>query len=741
MKRAPSPSVLDENSQENLREVVEAIASELELRPLLTKIVRYACELLEAEHGVIGLVDDGARLVRTEAVYNTPPDELGTESPEGIGLAGRVLATKIPVVLARYGDLERPTRLEMLEHTVIGMPVVWRGDMIGFFGVSAPPPRRFTPEDVETLGSLARHAAIAVHNAQQFEREKRRTARVTTVSYIGKLITEKLSLADLLQTAARAVNEHLSYTSTGIFLVDTDAPDRLVLKARSGHATGVAVGEYAQRLGQGVVGSAAEERKAIFVPDVHQDPRYITFPGSERLRSELAVPIVVGERLLGVLNVESEHKMDHDDIVGFGIVADQLGVAIDNARLFAETEAALSEMHLLYETSRRMSGALEVRSVVEAYLEQVALRRRYGCTVFIFTLSEAGEREEIVLLGRWRPETGITHYNSQHAYFEDAFDAVLDLGQTVTIEDAETDPRVSPTLRAAQRAGNRPALALIPLMVGGRRIGGVSLSHPQTHAWSEADLRPYQVTAAQLATTLYSRQQQERLLEQEQHLAAAEERRRLSRELHDSVTQLLFSMTLIAQSIGPAMEKNVGEGETRVAKLLELAQKARVEMRSLLVELRVPSLPERSPSVTLSTPQSDTLSDTERLRRDGLAATLRHLARQVGSQGLRVYVDVQTYKKQAAHVEEALFRIAQEALHNAVKHANATRVDIVLTVEADAETCRVVVQDNGDGFDESEKPGHFGLGTMRERAEALRGRLELSSNEEGTRVTVVAPVA
>ncbi|MBE7553396.1 MAG: hypothetical protein HS126_20180 [Anaerolineales bacterium] len=104
-------------------------------------------------------------------------------------------------------------------------------------------------------------------------------------------------------------------------------------------------------------------------------------------------------------------------------------------------------------------------------------------------------------------------------------------------------------------------------------------------------MHPYQVTAAQLATSIDSRRQHYLLSERGQQIAVLKERQRLARDLHDSVTQLIFSMTLIAQSIAPAWRRDSAEGERRVNRLLELSQAALAEMRALLAELRPPDLP------------------------------------------------------------------------------------------------------------------------------------------------------
>ena len=112
--------------QESLRAVIESISSELQLRPLLTRIVRHACELIGADNGTIGLVDSRQEVVRTEAIWQMPAEELGAEMPLGVGLAGAVLAAGKPIVLGHYGEVALPTRPELARNAVVGIPIWWR---------------------------------------------------------------------------------------------------------------------------------------------------------------------------------------------------------------------------------------------------------------------------------------------------------------------------------------------------------------------------------------------------------------------------------------------------------------------------------------------------------------------------------------------------------------------------------------------------------------------------------------
>lgn len=726
--------------QETLRQIIESISSELELRPLLTSIVQHACELLGADRGTIGLVDDERQVIRTEAVYKMPPDELGAEMAVGVGLAGKVLASQKPLIVNRYGDIDTYTQSDLVQDAVIGLPIFWRERLIGFFGLGAAPPRNFNAQDVELLTQLARHAGIAIENARLFAAERRRAARQATLNRIGEIIASTLDLDDLLQTAITAVREQLHFADAGVMLVDDSDPGMLVMVARSGIYAELLPENYRQSIHQGMIGAAARTRRPVFTNDAFNDPRYLPVPGAEAVRSVIGVPIVVGDQLLGVLNVESPHLLTEDDVALLEIVGDQLGVAIVNARLLEQTQRNLAETQLLYETSRRITHAFDVDDVIEAYLQLVAARGRYVCNVALYDFDDFGERTAVLIRGLWSPDDGLQLMRRSYPYSQDALDPHLDAGQTVTIVNVATDPRANDALRQMQAEVGRPSLAMIPLIVRRQRIGLVILSYSAVYEWSARDLWPYQVTAAQLATAIDTRQQQLLLVQSGQEMAVLHERQRLARELHDSVTQLVFSITLVAQSLAPAWRRDPAEGEKRVERLLELSQGALAEMRTLLFELRSTDLP------PLPTATGVRLPGIARLRRDGLVRALQKHIGLLVHNAPEIELDSSGYKAHSLEYEITLFRIAQEALNNIVKHAQASRVKIRLYEEADM-VCLSVI-DNGVGFDvanvrhgrSTAKKGSFGLHTMQERAQALKGSVLIESQAgQGTAVTVCLP--
>jgi signal transduction histidine kinase len=271
----------------------------------------------------------------------------------------------------------------------------------------------------------------------------------------------------------------------------------------------------------------------------------------------------------------------------------------------------------------------------------------------------------------------------------------------------------------------------------------VVLSDATPHEWNPADLHPYQATAAQLATAIDSRRQHTLLSERGREIAVLQERQRLARDLHDSVTQLIFSITLIAQAIAPAWRRDPAEGERRINRLLELSQAALVEMRALLAELRPTDLPSLPPD-----PQSPPpLPGILQVQREGLVAALQRHTANLAQDGLQIELNATGYVRQPLDREEALYRIAQEALNNVMKHASVRRAELNLGIAGDS--IQLKVADEGAGFApvSPELPavtgltgGGLGLTTMRERAEALGGTVQLiAAPGSGTIVIATIP--
>jgi signal transduction histidine kinase len=194
---------------------------------------------------------------------------------------------------------------------------------------------------------------------------------------------------------------------------------------------------------------------------------------------------------------------------------------------------------------------------------------------------------------------------------------------------------------------------------------------------------------------------------QVQELAAMNERNRLARELHDSVTQTIFGLTLSAQAALILLDRNPARAVAELDHLQSLAQNALAEMRALVQELHPHTGSGQSLSILLRRLVE------ERRSNDGLAVDLR----------------IKGDRRLPVNVETELFRITQEALNNVVKHARANQAVVTLDLE-DARQIHLKIEDAGVGFDPSRAsslPGHLGLTSMHERVQALGGTLLIDS--------------
>ncbi|MFD1659694.1 GAF domain-containing sensor histidine kinase [Streptomyces caeni] len=210
-----------------------------------------------------------------------------------------------------------------------------------------------------------------------------------------------------------------------------------------------------------------------------------------------------------------------------------------------------------------------------------------------------------------------------------------------------------------------------------------------------------------------------RLYERSRELTIAEERSRLAHELHDAVSQKLFSLRLTAQAAAALVDRDPGRAKGELQHVAALAAEAADELRAAVVELRPAALDE-----------------------DGLLATLRTQVQVLDrAHSARVTLTGRGVRALPAAQEEALLRVAQEALHNALRHAGAERVDVLLEKRGPGAVLRVT--DDGSGFDPTavRRAGrHLGLGSMHDRASGVGGRLTVESAPgKGTVIEMEVP--
>lgn len=309
----------------------------------------------------------------------------------------------------------------------------------------------------------------------------------------------------------------------------------------------------------------------------------------------------------------------------------------------------------------------------------------------------------------------------EQPYYGSHADRLLVTGDPVILEDVQAqysaslaDPALVDPLR---RAGMEVTLAhyrsllKMPLFIKDSIFGALTFHYCEAHHFSQEDLRLASTLADQAALAI----ENARLIDRVKETAVLEERSRLARELHDAVTQTLFSTTLTAEVLPKIWEKDPELGRRKLEELRELTRGALAEMRTLLVELRPAALEEAD-----------------------LKDLLRHLTNAfIARARIPALLELEGSCPPAPlEVKIAFYRIAQEALNNIARHAEASRVSVRLRQTGPQLT--LMIEDDGVGFHPDEhRPGHLGLGIMRERAAQVGAHLQVESQPEvGTRISL-----
>jgi PAS domain S-box-containing protein len=519
---------------------------------------------------------------------------------------------------------------------------------------------RGTTRDVTAIDRLERDLR------RQTEELEHRVEVQRALAAIAAQIAAIRDSGDVIQRTVDEAVRLLAAESGAIQQLTPDGGALVDIRRVSGEPLDPPELDVAVPVGIGVSGRAVREGTVTWTGSYLEDTAFTHAEATDRwvsgrgYRSQMSAPLVTATGPIGALTVYSPRAeaFDADDAELLGALADQAAIAVANARLYEQLEAS----------ERRY------RHLVENSPDTIWSAAADGTLTY---LSETIER-----LSGWKPEQLIGQHFSVLVH-PDSQERMMD--EWTTLVDPSQPERVI-RFHLRHRDGYPiPAETTgIAEVAEGRAVGAHgAVRDIGERERLEVDLR-----------------------DQAAELAASQERAALARELHDSVTQALFSMGLTLRSLELLLQADPQAATAKLTELRDLQKDALAEMRTLIFELRPKSLEE-----------------------DGLEQALRtHAASVQGRSGLSVTVeaDLGLPERLPIEVEEALYRIAQEALHNVVKHASAASVRILLA-RVGGEV-RLSVADDGIGFDPANIPrGHIGIVGMRQRAEGIGAQLDVTT--------------
>lgn len=645
--------------------------------------------------------------------------------------------------------------------SVLVVPMERRGQVIGFVGFDAVRRPRHWPDEMVDLLRIAagiianvldrRDAELLLRetNATLESRVQQRTHELEQQRQIAEslrdtlaVVNSSLSLQDTLDHLVRQARTLTDAAACSVYSVDL-ATHTGRLEATVGIVEGVSPDEVLIDLdsspGRELLlilsqpGPIAINFDKSRIGDIRDDPTLTDRMRAERLKAverfsaSLAVTLASHDEAFGALILYYYARQDFTEhqLTTAQTLAEQAALAIENARLHQaeqERRAEAEQRHRIAEGLREGLAVLNSNRSLDAILDfivrqAVSLLGTGGGALYL-----VDEAESLLWVGA---SLGL----------DPAYTALplpvggvitgraVALGEPVSVpdlalaarllDDYMSEPGVPAGWGAAlqQLRERYNAVLSVPVKTGDRAYGAITLYYPQRQQFSDEVIALAVAFAGQAALVIENAHLRQRVRE----TAAIEERSRLARDLHDAVTQTLFSASLIADTLPHLWAIDRADAERRLAQLAQLTRGALAEMRTLLIELRPARLVEAD-----------------------IASLLQQLV-DAGQGRSQVTVALKTQGPcdLPPDVKIVCYRVTQEALNNIIKHAEATHAFINLRC-TEAEVMLHIL-DDGRGFDPADiPPGHFGVQIMAERAASIGAALAVDSEPgEGTAIQLL----
>lgn len=738
-----------------LNVVSEVTSQSLNLDKILQTALEKLIELTGMEAGEMRLLEDEDLVIRAHnGISQIQREEKSV--PLGQCLCGR--CARMGQTLWVNNVRDEPCLANSLctregFQSIISVPIKTKEKVLGVMLLGSRNSNPIAIPDQRVLTAIAYRVAAAVENAKLYQQARRRAIHLETASLVGQSMISVLDLDSLLAIVVQVIGTKFGYYHIGIFLVDAQANEIVLKEACGVSAALIKARRVRLKIGhEGITGWVAYTGQTLVCNDVSREPRYVAVELVPGTQSELAVPLRVGNRVIGVLDVQSDRRdaFDKEDVTVLQILGNQVGIAIRNAQLFQETQHRYEAMIALHETSLDMIAQLDTHKLLDALLRRGT--QLLGAQAGAFFLYD--EMRELIY--------NVASYNT----WEDLAGVTLQLGEGLVGRVIQTgQPMIendydSWSGRAQVFAGTRQTRVVsVPLKWQNRIIGGINIVNDSkgrpfddNDIWllaMFADLASIGIKNAELHTEIkeFSQELELKVEERTEELSRAkdeimlkaeqlrsllaktidiqeQERARIARDMHDGVVQLIsaarFELQAAKTFAGSALTSTVEEKLDTTHQVLEEMEK---EIRRAIYNLHPPILD----VVGFAPALQKYLASFQEL--SGIACEMQ--------------ITGAPYRLPQA-TEIALFRMVQQTLQNIAAHADAETASV--TVNYGPELLYVSVQDDGVGFDYKQwvadrQSNHLGLLGMRERIENLGGMMDVRSDVGcGTQVLFQFPV-
>ncbi len=401
MPSTPQPGVFQERVEllDFLLDVISATAETLDLDRILANVAGYVKEVIPYDLFAILLYSEKLRGMRIRYSIGHRDEivrNLVVRLDEGItGIAAK---KRQPVLVPdvtldpRYLSTVDAVRSEM------AVPMIARGKLVGVLDVQSTTLNAWTEQQRALLMLIASRIGVSIDNARLYRRVERHNRTLKTLAHLSQEFSSILDLDELLDHIAKTVHALITFDAFSILLVDTE---RRVLRHRFSQRYDERVNLDNIPLGKGLTGAAAESREPVRVADTLADPRYIA--SHPDIRSEVAIPLIAQDRVVGVMDLESERMgfFTDEHVRLLTLLAPQIASSVENARLYEELGAREKRMEDDLMAARKLQSVLLPREAPEIHGLDLAVKLRPAREISgdLYDFFEYGDEYAVIAFG------------------------------------------------------------------------------------------------------------------------------------------------------------------------------------------------------------------------------------------------------------------------------------------------------------------------------------------------------
>lgn len=554
---------------------------------------------------------------------------------------------------------------------------------------------------------------------------------VSTLYNIGVAVGSSLELKEVIKTLYKESTRLIDTSNFAIVLYD-EVTETLNFKLMIDQGKMIKPMSVKLAEDRGLTGRVLTSQSPLLVSDFPAVNN--THNTNRRIRSWLGAPILnptlTHDTAQGVIATWSyqPHAFTDHDLWLLSAIATQAAIAVRNAHLFESSQRRAAEMALLNDVARTLSSTLQLDEVLTRIMEQVEGLLNVEAGSLLLTDPTTGELVFQIALGDKADEVKPFRIPKGQGIAGE----VAVTGTPLMIANADQDKRHFKKLDQTTNFLTRNILC-VPLVLYDQIIGVLEVINKREGNFTQTDLELLSSIASYAAIAIQNARLHENVLAERDKVVEAEEeaRKKLARDLHDGPTQLVAGIKMSLDFSKKALEKDPSLLPKELNYMLELADRATYQMRTMLFELRPLVLETQGLGAALQVfidrRQKDITGETPRLT-------------------LKVETDNPSgdISRQDGKVEAAIFAIVQETVNNAIKHAQAQNIVVQLTETNTA--IYTVIRDDGKGFDVNgvmnnyEQRGSLGMINLKERTQLIGGELNIrSAPGQGTRITIQVP--